>query len=85
MEVKYPSWLNRDFMESALRSAGDPSAKVVSCDVKCATTSGDNYMSDMYRVTLWVTRGDQAGVTSLIVKTAKEDGRIDKVGPRALG
>jgi hypothetical protein len=85
MEAKYPSWLNREFMESALRSAGDSSVKVVSCDIKYATAAGDNYMSDMYRVTVWVTRGDEAGVTSLIVKAAKEEGHVDKVGRRVLG
>lgn len=85
MEAKYPSWLNREFMERALRSAGDPSTKVVSCDVKYATAPGDNYMSDMYRVTVWVTRGAQASMTSLIVKAAKEEGHICKVGPRVLG
>jgi hypothetical protein len=68
-------------MESALRSSGDPSAKVVSCDIKCATAAGDNYMSNMYRATLWVTRGAQARVTSLIVKTAKQVGHTDEVGP----
>jgi hypothetical protein len=81
MEIKKPSWLNGDFMESALRSAGDPSAKVVSCDIKSVTASGDNYMSNLYRVTLCVTRENQAGV-SLIVKTAKEEEHMDMVGPR---
>jgi hypothetical protein len=83
MEIKKPSWLNRDFMESALRSAGDPNAKVISCDIKSATASGDNYMSNIYSVTLGMTRGDQAGV-SLIVKTVKEEEHMDKVGPRRL-
>jgi hypothetical protein len=83
MEIKNPSWLNRDFMERALRSAGDPSVKVVSCDIKSATASGDNFMSNIYRVTLGVTQGDQARV-SLIVKSAKEEEHMDQVGPRVL-
>jgi hypothetical protein len=69
-------------MEGVLRSAWDANAKAVSCEIKYATAPGDNYMSDMYRVTVWVTRGAQADVTSLIVKAAKEVGHVNKVGPR---
>lgn len=72
MEVTCPRWLNKEFMETALRSAGDPSVKVASCDVKSATGTGDNYSSDMFRVTVWVTGGDQAEAKSFFVKAAKE-------------
>jgi purine-nucleoside phosphorylase len=79
MEVTYPGWLNKDFLETTLRSAGDLSARVVSYDVAIATAAGDNYMSDMYRVTVEVTRAGDAEVTSLIVKAAKETKFLDEV------
>jgi hypothetical protein len=79
MEVTYPGWLNKDFLETALRSAGDRSARVVSYDVAHATAAGDNYMSDMYRITVEVTRAGHAEVTSLIVKAAKETKFLDEV------
>lgn len=72
MEVTYPKWLDKDFIEKALKSEGESSVKVVSYNVTNATASGDNYMSDMYRVTVHVTRGSRAEVTSIIVKCSRE-------------
>jgi hypothetical protein len=72
MEEIYPRWLNEDFIKKALKSAGDSSVEVDSYDVTKATKPGDNYMSDMYRVTASVTRGCGPDVTSFIVKCSRD-------------
>ena len=79
MEVTYPKWLTKDFIEKALKSEGESSVKVVSYNVTNATESGDNYMSEMYRVTVHVTRGSRAEVTSIIVKCSREPENLTEV------
>jgi hypothetical protein len=72
MEKIYPRWLNKDFIKKALKSAGDSSIEVESYNVTNATEPGDNYLSDMYRVTASVTRGYGPEVTSFIAKFSRE-------------
>ena len=72
MEEVYPRWVNKDLIENALKSAGDSIVEVVSYNVTKATAAGDNYLSDMYRVTAQVTRGSGPEVTSMIVKCSKQ-------------
>jgi hypothetical protein len=72
MEVTYPGWLNKDFIEKALTSAGDSSVKVASYSVTNATAAGDNYLSEMYKVTASMTGGYRAEVTSVIVKCSRQ-------------
>jgi hypothetical protein len=79
MEEIYPSWLNKDFIKSTLKSAGDSSVEVVSYNVTKATAVGDNYLSDMFRVTAHVTRGSGSEVTSMIVKCSRELESVDAV------
>ena len=74
MEEIYPRWLSKDFIKKALESAGDSTVEVDTYDVTNATETGDNYMSDMYRVNASVTRGFGSEVTSFIVKCSKESG-----------
>ncbi|CAL7950532.1 unnamed protein product [Xylocopa violacea] len=69
-----PSWLNIDFTERILRLAEDDSTvQVIDIFTKPATAKGDNYTSDMIRVTVEFTRnqGVKKGVNekkSLIFK-----------------
>ncbi|XP_069690958.1 uncharacterized protein [Periplaneta americana] len=79
MEVKAPSWLNAELLQTALKSASDPDPKVISFEVKNATAAGDNYSSDMYRVKVNYTQGDTAKTTSVIVKVAKHFDIFDKI------
>jgi hypothetical protein len=82
MEEIYPRWLNKDFIEKALKSAGDSSVEVDTYDVTKATQPGDNYMSDMYRVTVSVTRGFGPEMTSFIVKCSRQSEDVIAVRDR---
>ena len=83
MEEVYPRRLNKDFIENVLKSAGDSIVEVVSYNVTKATAAGDNYLSDMYRVTAQVTRGSGPEVTSMIVKCSKQTDIINFVSAHA--
>ncbi|XP_076285070.1 uncharacterized protein LOC143211359 [Lasioglossum baleicum] len=57
MALETPSWLNVDFTERILRlSEEDSTVQVIDVFVKPATSKGDNYTSDMMRVTIEYTR-----------------------------
>ncbi|XP_068083605.1 uncharacterized protein [Anabrus simplex] len=46
-----PSWLNKDFVQKALRSGdNNPTLTVLSCEVSMANSVGDGYSCDMYRI-----------------------------------
>ena len=79
MEEIYPRWLNKEFIEKALKSTDDSSVEVDTYDVTNATKPGDNYLSDMYRVTASVTRGFGPEVTSFIVKCSIESEGVNEV------
>jgi len=79
MEEICPRWLNKDFIKKALKSADDSVVEVDSYNVTNATAPGENYLSDMYRVTASVTREYGPEVTSFIVKCSRETGDIDLV------
>jgi hypothetical protein len=79
MEEIYPRWLNKDFVKKSLKSAGDSSVELDTYDVTNATEPGDNYLSDMYRVTASVTRGFGPEVTSFIVKCSRDSEVITEV------
>ena len=83
MEEVYPRRLNKDFIENVLKSAGDSIVEVVSYNVTKATEAGDNYLSDMYRVTAQVTRGSGPEVTSMIVKCSKQTDIVNFVSAHA--
>jgi hypothetical protein len=75
-ESTEPDWLNRSFLETALKSGADRSrVTVISSDVERATAAGDNYASDMYRVNVRLIRNGQPETMSLIIKSepAKEE------------
>jgi hypothetical protein len=79
MEEIYPRWLNKDFINKALKPAGDSTVEVDSYKVSIATAAGDNYLSDIYRVTASVKRGHGPDVTSFIVKCSRESEDINEV------
>ncbi|KMQ87508.1 hypothetical protein RF55_13191 [Lasius niger] len=61
MALETPTWLNLCFMEKTLRkSENDNSIQVIDIFSKPATNKGDNYTSDMVRVTVEYSR-DQSG------------------------
>ncbi|XP_069678755.1 uncharacterized protein [Periplaneta americana] len=72
------SWLNKNFLETALRSYRKPSnLRVTKFDVKAAVGKGDNYCSDLYRVKVHVSDGS---VYNLIIKRElSEDGEIARI------
>ncbi|XP_014606111.1 PREDICTED: uncharacterized protein LOC106787889 [Polistes canadensis] len=76
MAEETPPWLNPEFVENILRKArNDDSIRVIDICSKPATAKGDNYTSDMYRISAEISC-KQAGErevtekTSLIVKVA---------------
>ncbi|XP_014474316.1 PREDICTED: uncharacterized protein LOC106744243 isoform X2 [Dinoponera quadriceps] len=80
MPVETPEWLNVSFMQKALRkSEGDDSIHVIDIFTKPATDKGDNYTSDMIRVTVEYSQ-DQAGR-----KVTKKKTVIVKISPIAEG
>ncbi|XP_017893445.1 uncharacterized protein LOC108633031 [Ceratina calcarata] len=57
MALETPSWLNIDFAERILRlSEDDSTIQVIDVFTKRATNKGDNYTSDMMRVTIEFSR-----------------------------
>jgi hypothetical protein len=72
------SWLHKSFLETALRTGDSAQTlSVTSFDVKPAVGKGDNYSSDLYRVTIHTADGR---VISLVVKKERIwDGEIGRL------
>ncbi|XP_011868375.1 PREDICTED: uncharacterized protein LOC105562270 [Vollenhovia emeryi] len=75
MAQETPTWLNLCFVEKILRkSEGDNSIQVIDISSKPATAKGDNYTSDMIRVTAEFSREQGGrkitGKKSIIVKVS---------------
>lgn len=71
MALETPAWLNQCFTEKVLRkSENDNSIQVIEISAKPATAKGDNYTSDMIRVTVEFSRdqGSRTEKKSVIVK-----------------
>lgn len=79
MEVKAPSWLDAELLQTALKSASDADLKVISFEVKSAAAAGEHYSSDIFRVTVYYTQGDIAKTTSLVMKVNKHFDSLDKM------
>lgn len=76
MPVETPEWLNVSFVQKALRkSEGDDSIQVIDIFTKPATNKGDNYTSDMIRVTVEYSQ-NQGGR-----KITKKNSIIVKIAP----
>jgi len=79
--LETPTWLNLRFVEKILRkSEGDNSIQVIDIFSKPATNKGDNYSSDLIRISTEFSR-DQGGrkITekkSIIFKIAPTDGGV---------
>ncbi|XP_046431327.1 uncharacterized protein LOC124185048 [Neodiprion fabricii] len=79
-----PTWLNSSYVQAVLRKAEkDDSVEVTSMTVKPATAKGDNYTSDMHRITLVLSRiseGRELTETrSLIAKLAPQGGTREEM------
>jgi len=81
MALETPIWLNLCFVEKILRkSEDDNSIQVIDIFSKPATNKGDNYSSDLIRISAEFSR-DQGGrkITqkkSIIVKVSPTDGGV---------
>ena len=74
-------WINNTFLEKVLTSSqADECIKVTSYEIARATALGDNFASDMYRVSVQYQRGRQQETISLIVKAEPSNEEICKVG-----
>ncbi|KAI4499224.1 hypothetical protein M0802_005807 [Mischocyttarus mexicanus] len=76
MAEETPIWLSFEFMQSILRKVkNDDSIQVIGIFSKPATAKGDNYTSDMYRVSIDITseKGDR--------KVTKKESFIVKAAP----
>ena len=74
------SWLNNSFLEKVLKSSeGDENLQVTSYQITRATAAGDNYASELYRISVQYTTRGQPETTSLIVKTESAKQDISKV------
>ncbi|XP_071582213.1 uncharacterized protein [Temnothorax nylanderi] len=80
MALETPAWLNQCFVEKILRkSEGDNSIQMIDIFSKPATAKGDNYLSDMIRVTAEFSR-DQGDS-----KITEKKSIIVKISPIAEG
>ncbi|XP_018404984.1 PREDICTED: uncharacterized protein LOC108781509 [Cyphomyrmex costatus] len=70
MDLETLTWLNISFVEKILRkSENDNSIQVMDISSKQATVKGDNYTSDMIRVTVEYSRGSKIKeIKSIIIK-----------------
>lgn len=78
-----PEWLTARFLERVLRNADkDDSISVTEISVTNATNKGDNYTSDMFRVTFELIRNETgmriSKKNSIIVKAALSSEGIHK-------
>ena len=77
-----PLWLDKEFLEKALQTEeNDADLEVTSFMARRATSTGDNYMSELYRTTLKVRSGDKSSerTVSLIVKCSSRLPSLKKV------
>ncbi|KAH0534817.1 uncharacterized protein LOC123266980 [Cotesia glomerata] len=78
-----PAWLTAEFIERVLRDADENySISMTNIEVKLATSKGDNYCSEMYRVYFDLTCDDAGKRVSkngtILVKVASTDLQIHK-------
>ena len=74
-----PVWLNNQFLEKALNSEGDVECRVESSTVTRATAPGDNYGSDIYRVSLLISKNGEQENKCIIIKTEIRNEQLRKV------
>ncbi|XP_076544195.1 uncharacterized protein LOC117603563 isoform X1 [Osmia lignaria lignaria] len=80
MAVEVPPWLNIDYTKRILRLAEeDNTLQVTNIFTKAATDKGDNYTSDMFRVTVEFTRNEREN------KVAEKKSIIFKLEPLEEG
>ena len=77
-----PNWLHNKFLEIALRSGGEDGIIVMCSSVNPATSVGDNYMSEMFRIKLQIAKDGKTEERSVILKTVPKKESMLKVGLR---
>ena len=71
------SWLNKEFLETALRKGyNKPALRIIDYDVRAAVGKGENYCSDMYRLSIHSSDGR---ISRLIIKKELKEGEFAKV------
>ena len=74
-----PSWINNSFLETALRSSEEENLQVTSYEVTLATSAGDNYSSQMFRVKVHFKTRNQLITRSIILKAEPSGCEMAKV------
>jgi dihydroxyacetone kinase len=71
--VECPVWLDKIFLEESLRAGyNDETLSIANYNVRLAIAKGDNYTSNMYRVTMETTRNR---TFSVIIKHLLDTGK----------
>ncbi|XP_069690891.1 uncharacterized protein [Periplaneta americana] len=78
-EDTFPKWLNESLIKTVLKLEDDPTTLVTSFEITWATEVGDNYASDMYRVTVQTERMGAVEKRSFIVKVELKTGQMAKI------
>ncbi|XP_063227494.1 uncharacterized protein LOC134533775 [Bacillus rossius redtenbacheri] len=82
-DVEPPEWLNKQYIERALREGENKEINVKKINVHSATSAGDNFCSIVFRVTVTyeINCGTKVKVytKSLIVKTPPEEENAKKI------
>lgn len=75
-----PAWLNQKFVEKIITNCDEYSGvKVTNISVKPATAKGDNYTSDMLRVTIDYTDSKTgSGKCTVIIKLSPQQEGVQK-------
>ncbi|XP_049947335.1 uncharacterized protein LOC126455615 [Schistocerca serialis cubense] len=79
--VPPPSWINHDFMQSALKNAVRKKITIDSMNVQYANAEGLGYASLMFRLTVFLRYEDneETQKKTLIVKTLLQSGRLKDI------
>ncbi|PSN36166.1 hypothetical protein C0J52_16997 [Blattella germanica] len=73
------NWCNKMFLENALQQGlNKPNIHVVNFEIEKATASGDNYLSDMFRVSLKTIENGRDNNISLIIKCSPQEENTEK-------
>lgn len=62
------AWLNNSLLETMMFSDGDENEHVISHEVARGSAAGENYSTDIFRITVHYTRRGQPETRSLVVK-----------------
>ncbi|KAJ9580970.1 hypothetical protein L9F63_023855 [Diploptera punctata] len=78
-----PTWLDKAFLERALRSRDEEDVEVTSYQVTRATADGDNYSSLILRVKVNYVRNGVSEMKSIILKAEQMIGKLSEATEKA--